>query len=175
MRVLQIAAVTLTVAVGASSMLAHDNQESNDRRLEARLSGFNETPQTLSTPASGEFVAKITTENTIEYELTFRNIESFVTQAHIHFGAPGLSGGIAAWLCGTATNPGPEGTPSCGELATEGKVTGTITADDVVGPAGQGIAAGEFEEFLTAIHAGVSYANVHSNARTGGEIRGAIR
>ena len=175
MRVLQIAAVTMTVAVGASSMLAQDNQGSTDRRIVAGLSGFNETPQTLSTPARGEFEAKITQENTIEYALTFQNIESFVTQAHIHFGAPGLSGGIAAWLCGTEANPGPAGTPSCGEMATEGRVTGTITADQVVGPAGQGIAPTEFEEFLQAIHAGFSYANVHSTVRGGGEIRGQIK
>jgi hypothetical protein len=175
MRVLQIAAVTMTVAIGASSMLAHDNQVTNDRRIEAQLSGFNETPQTLSTPASGTFEAKITQGNTIEYQLTFNNLESFVTQAHIHFGAPGLSGGIAAWLCGTLANPGPEGTPSCGEMATAGTVTGTITADDVVGPAGQGIAPTEFAELITAIHAGFSYANVHSTVRGGGEIRGQIK
>lgn len=36
----------------------------------------------------------------------------------------------------------------------------TVTAADVIGPSGQGVAAGEFEEVLTAMRAGVAYANV---------------
>ena len=48
---------------------------------------------------------------------------------------------------------------------------GCSSATDVVGPAGQGIAAGEWEEFLDALRAGVTYANVHSTARPAGEIR----
>ena len=51
-------------------------------------------------------------------------------------------------------------------------MTGTRTAADVVGPAGQGIAAGEFEELVRALRAGVTYANVHSQQFGGGEIRG---
>jgi hypothetical protein len=54
-------------------------------------------------------------------------------------------------------------------------VSRTVTAADVVGPAGQGIAAGEFEEVLNAMRAGVTYANLHSTRNPGGEIRGQIR
>jgi hypothetical protein len=43
-----------------------------------------------------------------------------------------------------------------------------------VGPAGQGIAAGEFDELVRAIKAGVTYANVHSEMFPGGEIRGQL-
>jgi CHRD domain-containing protein len=53
-------------------------------------------------------------------------------------------------------------------------VTGTIRPSDVVGPTGQGIAAGEFEELVAAIRAGRAYANVHSAKFPGGEIRGQI-
>ena len=48
---------------------------------------------------------------------------------------------------------------------------GTLDASDVVGPAVQGIAAGEFEELVRAIKAGVTYANVHSSKFPAGEIR----
>jgi hypothetical protein len=44
----------------------------------------------------------------------------------------------------------------------------------VIGPAGQGIAAGEFAEIVRAIRAGRAYANVHSTKFPGGEIRGQI-
>ena len=54
-------------------------------------------------------------------------------------------------------------------------MTGTILPSDVVGPAGQGIAAGEFAELVRAIRNGATYANVHSEMFPGGEIRGNIR
>jgi hypothetical protein len=49
---------------------------------------------------------------------------------------------------------------------------GTITAADVGAlAAGQGIAAGEFDEFVGAIRAGATYVNVYSVGRPTGEIR----
>jgi hypothetical protein len=53
-------------------------------------------------------------------------------------------------------------------------VTRTIDEDDVVGPSGQGIAAGEFDELVAALRAGRAYANVHSTLFGTGEIRGQI-
>ena len=146
-----------------------------DRRIEARLTGYEENP-TLSTTGRGSFKAFVTKDNEIVYELTYSGLESDVTQAHIHFGRPAINGGIAAWLCGTASNPGPATfpPPPC-EVGREGTVKGTLTADHVIGPSGQGIAAGEFEELLDAIRAGATYANVHTAIRGGGEIRGRIR
>jgi hypothetical protein len=40
--------------------------------------------------------------------------------------------------------------------------------------AGQGIAAGQFDEFLRALRTGTAYVNVHTNLYQGGEIRGNI-
>ena len=53
-------------------------------------------------------------------------------------------------------------------------MTGTITAADIVGPAGQGIEAGSFDEAVRAIRAGAVYANVHTTRWGGGEIRGQV-
>src|SRR5436190_1716842 len=63
-------------------------------------------------------------------------------------------------------------TPFC---PAEGTVTGTIVAAQVLTVAGQGIDAGEFDELVAAIRAGVTYANVHSVLFPPGEIRGHIR
>jgi hypothetical protein len=140
--------------------------------VRARLSGFQEVP-TLSTPAKGEFRAKIDrNDSELAYDLEYSGLMGNVTQAHIHLGARGTNGGIMIWLCGTATNPGPMGTPVC---PASGKVSGVATAATVIGPAGQGVAPGEFAEALKAIRAGVAYANVHSTLFPGGEIRGQIR
>ena len=65
-------------------------------------------------------------------------------------------------------------------------MTGTIDASDVLGgAAAQGLAAGEFGEFVDALQSGATYVNVHTNdggAPTntgpgdfpGGEIRGQV-
>ena len=160
-RILFAAIVTVTTGLG----------DSGSRNVGARLSGLQETPA-VSTTASGEFRGRINNSETeLAYEIEFSGLEGTITQSHIHFGQKSVAGGIMIWLCGTGTNPGPGGTPVCPQ---SGKVTGTITAANVIGPSGQGIAAGEFAEALRAIRRGVAYANVHSSKYPGGEIRGQI-
>jgi hypothetical protein len=108
--------------------------------------------------------------------LRYSDLEDAITQAHIHIGQFHTSGGISVWLCKTADNQGPTPTltPDCPDPES-GVVEGTLTAANVVGPAPQGIAAGEFEEFVRLMRAGVTYANIHSIKFPAGEIRGQIR
>jgi hypothetical protein len=142
--------------------------------LKADLVGFEEPPAVSST-GSGEFAARISHDgSSFDYVLSFEDLEGTVTQSHIHLGQVGVNGGISIWLCGTATNLGPAGTPNCGG-PNSGGATGVVTAAQVIGPSGQGIAAGEFEEVLTAMRQGATYANVHSTKHPGGEIRGQIK
>ena len=68
-----------------------------------------------------------------------------------------------------------QGAVTVPECPNSGTVTGVRMASDVVGPSGQGIAAGEFAEVLRAIRSGNAYINVHSTTWPGGEIRGQIR
>ena len=136
------------------------------------LSGYEEDPATLSTPGSGEFDAWIRPKgDSIRYKLSYSGLESAVTQAHIHFGGRAQSGGISVFLCSNLTTPAPPppGTQACPPQPAT--IRGTITATDVIGPAAQGIAAGEFGELLDAVRAGVTYVNVHSVNYPGGEIR----
>jgi hypothetical protein len=165
MKRLPILSMACAVVVAAPAVLA-------DSTLHARLRGYEETPA-VSTAATGSFTAKITQDNAIEYELSYADLEGDVTQSHIHFGKPGTSGGIAAWLCQGLT-AGPVGTTNC-DGARTGGATGVITAASVIGPAGQGIAPGEFEELLQAIREGATYVNVHSTLRPAGEIRGLLK
>jgi hypothetical protein len=169
-----VSAVLLSALIAGAAGSSPASDRGRGRRLKADLRGFNEV-STVSSVARGSFEAAFSQDGmSLEYRLRFQDLEGEVTQAHIHLGDHHTNGGISAWLCGTATNPGPAGTPECGGPMS-GDVSGTITADQVVGPAGQGIAAGEFEELVRAIRAGVAYANVHSTKFGGGEIRGQIR
>ena len=88
--------------------------------------------------------------------------------AHIHLGEKARSGGISVFLCTNLGN-GPVGTQAC--PSAPATITDTIVAADVIGPAGQGIAAGEYKEVLKAIKAETTYVNVHSSLYPGGEIR----
>ena len=146
--------------------------QSKEKRLRADLAGFGEVPAVSST-GHGQFVAQIDAQDgTFTYELSYDELEGSVTQSHIHFGQLSVNGGVMIWLCGTATNPGPGGTPAC--PAPGDSVSRTVGAADVVGPAGQGVAAMEWEEALAALRGGVAYANVHTTKHPGGEIRGQI-
>src|SRR5262245_15489775 len=137
--------------------------------IREKLSGFEEVPA-LSTPASAEFKATISHDETaIDYELSYEGIATPVTQGHIHLGNKGVNGGVSVFFC---TN----GTPPAGVPAPQAcppspaTIKGTLTAADVVGPAAQGInpadpnstRAAEFAELIRAIRAGSTYANVHS-------------
>lgn len=147
-----------------------------DDTLEARLTGSNEVPA-VSTGAKGTFSMKIAHDDSqFTYTLTFSGIDTTVTQSHIHFGQPNVAGGIMIWLCqGSVAAPaGDPSVPTC-PISPGGTVTGTVTAANVIGPAGQGVSAGEFAEALAAIRHGLAYANVHSSKIPGGEIRGQIR
>ena len=158
---------------------ADDDHGNRRRAFQARLVSFNEVPS-ISSEALGSFRARLSPDGTtLHYKLTFNGLTAPVTQSHIHFGERHTSGGIMVWLCSGPSNIDPTGlAPAC---PAEGSVEGDLTAANIVQPgapppaAGQGIAAGEFEEFLRALREGAAYANVHSMAFPGGEIRGQIQ
>ena len=95
-----------------------------------------------------------------------------MTQSHIHFGQKSVTGGVSVFFCSNLGN-GPAGTQAC--PPGPATVSGHVTAANVIGPAGQGIAAGEWSELVAAICAGVTYVNVHSTTYPGGEIRGQLK
>jgi hypothetical protein len=173
-RRLQVA-VAVVVAGGALAVVAAAVGNFGGKNIRESLSGFEEVP-VVSTNASGDFRAWINRSGEeIRYRLSYADMTGDVTQAHIHLGQKGVNGGISAWLCGNPSPPNitpPEGTQAC--PAAPATIVGTITPENVVGPANQGIAAGELGELLRAIRAGVTYVNVHSSTFGGGEVRGQL-
>ncbi|HEU5065623.1 MAG TPA: CHRD domain-containing protein [Gaiellaceae bacterium] len=162
-----LAAAGLTV-VAAAALANRGNGGNHGNRFSANLTGFEETPSE-STPGRGSFKARLQGGNTIHYTLHYEGFEAGEGNtlfAHIHFGQRGVAGGVSAFLCGGGNKP------PC--TPTQGTIEGDIVASDVVGPSGQGIAAGEFDELVTAMRKGYTYANVHTTLNPAGLLRGQI-
>ena len=174
MKKISVIAALLIIAATATAVFTQ-----GFKNIKELLVGYEEVPA-VSTTGNGELRARISNDDTeIAYALSYAALEGSITQAHIHFGQRGVNGGISVWLC---ANPElltpaqvagiPPGTQRC--PTPPATINGIIRATDVVGPAGQGIAAGEFGELLSALRAGATYVNVHSTMWPGGEIRSQI-
>lgn len=163
--------VVLAVAAMLSLLVSTTSANEGTLSAQAKLSGFQEVPPKL-TAGTGTFSATITGDK-LTYKLTFSNLSSDVTQAHIHFGQRAVAAGIFIWLCQSATNPGPAGTPTC--PAKGGTVTGVATPASVLGVANQNVTAGDFTGAIAIIRSGNAYANVHTTNFPGGEIRGQVQ
>jgi len=155
----------LVVALGGGSLAFGGDSRSGG--TSAELIGYSEVPS-VSTVARGEFRANIDGDDgEIHYRLDYEGLEGASTLfAHIHLGQHHTNGGVSAFLCGGGNKP------ACPAKAAT--IEGTIAASDVVGPAAQGIMAGELAELVRGIRAGAAYANVHTNTFPGGEIRGQL-
>ena len=171
-RITAAAIAALIVLGGASYAVAGALREPADppetTRFRAVLNGFQEVPSVSST-GFGQFEAKLVSDELIEYTFTYAGLEGGNSLfAHIHFAQRNVNGGVSVFLCGGGSKPDP-----CPNV--EGTVTGTLVPSDVVGPNGQGIEPGSWDELLRALRAGHTYANIHTTRWPGGEIRGQIR
>src|SRR5262249_27141788 len=158
-----------------AGLLVHATAAKADQ-IRALLTGYEETPAAVSTAARGQFSAVISDDGqTIRYRETYSGLQGKVTQSHIHVGQLSITGSVVIFLCQTASNPDPTGlAPQCPQ---EGTVEGTITSANVIAgsQAPQQLGAGDLAAVVTAIRAGATYANVHTDLSPGGEIRGQIR
>jgi CHRD domain-containing protein len=175
--------VCLMVIAGGAIVLGQsataDNRGGRDNSIWARLIGLQEVPVVL-TAGRAWFRADIADDElSIDWSLTYEQLQADVTQAHLHIGQPNVNGGISVWMC--ATPPTAPPAPPAPQVplpqtcpARSGTISGKWTAADVGGPVGQGVAAQEFAELVRAIRIGVVYANIHTTNSPGGEIRGQV-
>ena len=174
----------LNIKAGAKTLFAHaavfalipalaafaQNMQHQDL-LRATLGPFNQVPSVLAA-STGQFEAVINDDGTLSFALSYANMSSSVSQAHIHLGAGRTNGGVMVFLCG-----GPK--PAC---PASGAITGTITASDVsVLPATngdsvvpQGLEPANLAGMLEAIRSGNTYVNVHTTNFPNGELRGQV-
>lgn len=161
--------VACLLAAGSLPVSAAHDDDRPDRptKFRARLAGAHEIP-VVSSAARGEIELRFVSDTELSYTLTYEGLEGGNTLfAHIHLAQPFANGGVMAFLCGGGTKPDPCPNGS-------GTVEGTILPADIVAITSQQIPAGGFDEFVRALRNGTAYANVHTTASAGGEIRGQI-
>jgi hypothetical protein len=165
-RVTHLLLATLAVALFTAPAIAQLK-----RSYTAQLSGREEVPP-QDTPATGHVNFKLNKEGAeLEYKLVASNIENVIA-AHIHLGARGQNGSVAATLFGPSA---PASGRQNGVLA-----EGTITAANLTGD----LTGRTLLDLIAAFDAGNAYVNVHTDdgspgsGRAGdlpdGEIRGQI-
>jgi hypothetical protein len=149
---LYASAVILGAACGGSSSSSPSNN------FAATMNGSSEVPATTS-PATGSATFTVS-GTTVTYTVTFTGLTGNPTASHIHVGSTTVAGPVVVPFKGL---PG----------ATAGTFTGTFTQADIVVGASPSVTT--LDDLLTQMRAGNTYANVHSTANPGGEIRGQIQ
>jgi len=169
----------LARALVAAAMTAVPTAYANAQVFQAKFSGLNELgalgAETGAILSAGQATLKLKLDKqlqSIAFTLTYPDLGTPVTQAHIHFGKVHVAGGIIVFLCSNLPNP-PAGTQPC--PANGGTVTGTLTPASVIGPAAQNLTAGNFNGFIQALESETAYGNIHTTQFPAGEIRGEIR
>jgi len=149
------------LAVAFVGIACSDDTTAPATGFHANLNGTQEVPAVSTAGTATATFALTAGRDSATYTVSITApVGAAVTQSHIHLAAVGVNGGISVWLCGTTAFPGPAGTPTCaagtsiGVLAT-GKVAVSAAA-------------------VNAMRAFGGYANVHTTANSGGEIRGQI-
>ena len=167
----------MVVAVATTGLIASGDQ--GPRKFSEVLNGLKEAPTIVTTSGTGTFNATLSKDGSeIEYELTFNDLESNITQSHIHIGYPQNSGGIVLWLCDSATvqvSPvasTPLCTPTGSTDGRNGVVTGTLTAAEVVLLVPNG--SPTWDEVVSLMLNGRTYVNIHTATIPAGEIRSQI-
>ena len=137
----------LLAACGGSSASAATNYN-------ATMAGANETPA-VSTSATGAATFAVTGDS-IAYTINMTGLSGTPTGAHIHVGAVGVPGPVVIAF------PGP--------FTSMTTITGTCDATCLKTSSSITSVA----DVLAQMKAGNAYANVHTAANPGGEIRGQI-
>lgn len=167
MRRALISAIAFLLAVTVA-LPAVAQPPGGQRNFRASLSGDNEVPAVDSNGAGVALFKLNESGDALAFKLNVANLEGIV-QAHIHCGSPGVNGPVVAFLFG----PADPAVTANGTLS-----EGVVTAADVIprpdSPECPGGVA-DFDDLIEKMRTGEAYANVHTLANAGGEIRGSIR
>ena len=147
--------------VGALMLVATAAQaQAQTINFTANLHGGNEVPGVLTGSAGTATVSLNQATGEVTYRIDVWNMPVGTTAAHFHVGAPGVAGPVVVNFT-VVTN-----------ISNDFVIQGTANAASLTARAPQGI--NSWDDFLQALMLGNIYANVHSTANPGGEIRGQV-
>lgn len=155
-----------TLPLVLASLAACDGNDGTapaGERFFADLSGANEVPAVVTT-ATGRAEFELINNDVIRFTLNVTGMTG-ITQAHIHTGTTTQNGPVRVWLLPVNGTGGQQ--PSV-------ELTGTIAEGDIARDWVRGTPVITFDSLKTLIRGGGAYVNVHTQLRTGGEIRGQI-
>ena len=152
--------LSLAIA-GALTLLFSAQAQAQTLTFTAALDGGNENPAVSTGSAGTAVVTWNTATKAGTYRVEVYNMPVGTTASHIHAGAAEANGPVIVNF-----------TVPAGGISNDFALTGTFTCTDVVPRAPQGI--NSCEDFEQALMLGNTYANVHSTANPGGEIRGQL-
>lgn len=149
----------------AGAAVADSGSRGGDFRFKAELTGTAEVPA-VATETDGRAEVRVDDDRE-EAEFRIRVDDGIaVTQSHLHCAPAGQNGPVIAFLFGLE----PGGVNVDGDLA-----RGELTDADIL-PAGATctVPVHDIASLAHAMQAGIIYANVHTVAHPGGEIRGQL-
>lgn len=149
--------LSLTGAAVLGLVVSAVPAEAQTYTFSGTLHGGNEIPGVV-TGAVGTVTATLdVAAQTLTYRVDVYNLPSGATAGHFHVGAPGVSGPT---VINFTVVP---------NISNDFAITGTARPSDLTPRQPQGI--NSWEDFVQALLLGNIYANVHSAANPGGEIR----
>lgn len=169
--------LTVIVCAGSLALLSCGGDDDDTERRSANLTGAQEVPPTPSS-ATGTATLNFNEEKTqINFTLTISTDLPNIREAHIHIAPTGVNGPIVLDFCTTNLVNPPANVPLPPTCPTAPfTLTGSLTAANLrpITPAIQAAGVNSFADAVTQILNGNAYANVHTTAFPGGEIRGQI-
>jgi hypothetical protein len=157
-----------TVSARAAASLKADG-DFGGPEFEAALIGAEEVPA-VDTATFGEFEIKFNADFTAAgFEVKVFNGDN-ITQAHLHCAPRGVNGPVIVFLFGNV----PGGFDVDGELAEFTMTDANIAAVNANCMASIGRTIANLADLADAAADGLIYANVHSVAHPGGEVRGQL-
>ena len=151
--------LAIVIAGGTYSFLTTTNNTSEvfaqSEKFNAKLTGQEEVPP-VDTQATGMAEFTPNGEN-VNYMINATNIKN-VTEGHIHTGVNGTNGPIVVTLFMAEPN------------TNDVNEKGSITADKLRGP----LEGKAVSDLITSMKNGSTYANIHTDQKPNGEIRGQI-
>ncbi len=160
-----LAGVTLAACGGDDSTTAPVSKILN---FKATLTGAGESPNPVTTNATGTFTATLdTSTNVFTWTASFSGFATNISAAHIHGPFANGTSGSASVILNFETTPGSTLT---GKGTTTGSTSGSVTLSGST-PISAQVNADSLRKLILAQ---ATYVNVHTAANGSGEIRGQL-